>query len=256
MNGMTRGPLPARVYWLRRLTVLGIATLLVIGIAQLLGGASDGSSGPDRAVRAAQTGPTASSGTTALSVPTYDPGSAATSGATTGTITGPRRHRARDTSTPTAMAMPNGPCAADDVAVTPSVPHPVAGSDIGLVLDLSTVSSPACYWHLSGRTLALRITSGSDLIWTTVQCAKAVPSQDVVLRNNQPTRVTVTWDAMRSEPGCPKLTAWALPGTYHLSVAALGGRPQEVTFQLTTPAPPEVTRTAHPHHGKKHRRAG
>ena len=238
MTGMTRGPLPPRVYWVRRLMVLGIATLLVVGVAKLLGGSSDASSGPDQAIPAAQT--------TQLGSTTSGPTDTASPNTTT------KRHRVRSTPTPTPVAMPNAPCAADDVAVTPSVPKPVAGSDIELVLDLSTIDSPACFWHLSGRSLALRITSGRDLIWTTVQCARSIPSQDLVLRSAQPTQVRITWDAKRSEPGCPRLTEWALPGTYHLHVAALGGRPQEVTFLLTTPAPPEVTRTAHPHTGKKH----
>ena len=48
---MTRGRLPARVYWVRRLMVLGIATLLVVGIARLLGGSSDGASSDDQAVQ-------------------------------------------------------------------------------------------------------------------------------------------------------------------------------------------------------------
>jgi len=236
MTGLTRGRLPARVYWVRRLMVLGIATLLVVGVAKLLGGSSDASSGSDRAIPAAQTTPLGPAGSSPSATPTVHT----------------RRHRVADTSTPTPMAMPNGPCAADDVAVTPSVPRPVAGSDIDLVLDLSTITAPACYWHLSGRSLALRITSGPDLIWTTVQCARAIPSEDLVLRSTQPTQVRITWNAKRSEPGCPRLTEWALPGTYHLHVAALGGRPQEVTFLLTTPAPPEVTRTAKPRTGKKH----
>jgi hypothetical protein len=214
--------------------VLGIATLLVVGVAKLLGGSSDASSGPDRAIPAAQTTPLGSAG----------------SSPTATTSMRSKKHRPVDTSTP--MAMPSAPCRADDIAVTPSVPEPVAGSDIQLVLDLSTITAPACYWHLSGRSLALRITSGPDLIWTTVQCARSIPSEDLVLRSTQPTQVHITWDAKRSEPGCPRLTAWALPGTYHLHVAALGGRPREVTFLLTTPAPPEVTRTAKPRTGKKH----
>ncbi len=65
----------------------------------------------------------------------------------------------------------------------------------------------------------------------------------------------LTWDARRSEPGCPVRTEWALPGTYHLHVAALAGQPQDVTFLLTAPSPAEITKTAHPHqhhgHGKK-----
>ena len=42
-----RGPLPARVYWFRRLVVLGVAVLLVAGLARLLGGSSDASSDED-----------------------------------------------------------------------------------------------------------------------------------------------------------------------------------------------------------------
>ena len=36
-----RGPLPARVYWTRRLVVLGIPLLLVVVLARALGGSSD-----------------------------------------------------------------------------------------------------------------------------------------------------------------------------------------------------------------------
>jgi hypothetical protein len=237
------------VYWVRRLVVLGIAGLLVVGIARLLGGASDGSSGPDRAAPAAQTSRGSSP------TPSVASGTTATAG-TTGESGGATKHHSRSTPTPTPLAMPSGPCSPDDVSVTPSVPEPVAGSDISLTLFFSTVASPACDWTMSGRSLALRITSGSDLIWTTVQCAKSIPTQDLVLRNTQPTTVRVTWNAKRSEPGCPKMTAWALPGTYHLRVAALGGQPQETTFVLTAPAPAEVTRTAHPHPTKKHHQGG
>ena len=37
-----RGPLPARVYWTRRLIVLGVPLLLVVVLARILGGSSDG----------------------------------------------------------------------------------------------------------------------------------------------------------------------------------------------------------------------
>lgn len=247
MTGMTRGRLPARVYWVRRLMVLGIAVLLVVGLARLLGGSSDGSSGPDRASTVADASAAA---VATSSVPTGTP-------ATTGAH--PRRdHRATPTPTPTPVAMPSGPCAPGDIAVTPSVPHPYAGRDIALVLDLSTLTTPACTWKLSGSTLALKITSGADLIWTSVQCPRAIPTEDLVLRQSTPTRVRLTWDARRSEPGCPRLTDWARLGTYHLHVAALAGQPQDTTFTLVTPPPTEVTKTVSPQpkHHRKHRKAG
>jgi hypothetical protein len=242
MSGKTRGRrLPARVYWVRRLMVLGIATLLVVGIGKMLGGSSDGSSGDDTAQNVA-----------AASQHTQDP---VPSSPATGEDATSGKHHGKQADDPvTPVAMPSGACAASDVAITPSVPDPVAGGDISLVLDISSLNTPACTWTMSGKTLALKITSGNDLIWTTTECARAIPQQDMVLRQAQPTRVKLTWDARRSEPGCPVQTAWALPGTYHLHVAALAGQPQDVTFLLTTPSPAELTKTAHPHnghHGKK-----
>ncbi len=234
MTGMTRGRLPARVYWVRRLMVLGIATLLVVGIARLLGGSSDGSSRPDRATQVADTSSsTTTPSATTPATPAHTPG---------------RHAQSKDpTSDPTPVVLPSGPCAANDIAITPSVPHPIAGRDIKLVLDLSSLTTPACDWTMSSRTLALKITSGADVIWTSVQCGGVIPKQDLVLRQGDPVRVPVTWSARRSEPGCPRLTEWALPGTYHLHVAALAGRPQDLTFLLDAPTPAEVTRTAQPH---------
>jgi hypothetical protein len=115
------------------------------------------------------------------------------------------------------------------------------------------VSTPACSWTMSPRTLAMKTTSGNDLIWTTVDCGRTIPTQDLVLRQGDPARVRITWDARRSEPGCPVQTAWALPGTYHLHVAALAGQPVDVAFLMTAPSPAHVTRTVHPHqgHGQK-----
>jgi hypothetical protein len=253
MTGMTRGRLPARVYWVRRLMVLAMATLLVVGIARLLGGSSDGSSGPDRA---AQVADTSSSSTTPS---TTGPATGSTKGSTTGPTTpthtpGEHGKTKQPTTDPSPVVLPSGPCAADDIAITPSVPHPIAGRDITLVLDLSTLTTPACTWTMSSSTLALKITSGPDLIWTSVQCGGAIPKHDLVLRQGASVRVPVTWSARRSEPGCPRLTAWALPGTYHLHVAALAGQPQDLTFLLEAPTPAEVTRTAQPH--QHHPKAG
>jgi len=229
MAGLTRGRLPARVYWVRRVMVLGIAVLLVVGVARLLGGSSDASSGPDKAATVADTGePTATPSTNAP------------------VTTGSTHHRAQADDPVTRVAMPSGPCPADDVAITPSVPKPIAGSDLDLVLDVSTLSTPACTWTLSSKTLAMKITSGKDLIWTTVQCSRAIPTRNLVLRLGDPVRVRLTWDARRSEPGCPVRTEWAMPGTYHLHVAALAGRPQDVAFLLSAPSPADITRTAHP----------
>jgi hypothetical protein len=221
--------------------VLAIATLLVFGLARMLGGSSDGSSGTDTARNVADTAPLTEASTSGV------PGRA-------GPSTGQHPRTSDDPATP--VATPSGPCTASEVAIAPSVPKPVAGGDISLVLDISSLNTPACTWTLSRKTIALKITSGSDLIWTTSECPRAIPSRDVVLRRADPTRVKLTWDARRSEPGCPGRTEWALPGTYHLHAAALAGQPEDIAFLLTAPSPAEVTKTAHPrqHHARhKHK---
>jgi hypothetical protein len=223
----------------------------VVGLAKLLGGGSNGSSGNDAARNVADTSTTTSTGSTggatALDSPSYGP-----TGGPTG-ATGQQRHQ-QATVSASPVVMPSGPCSASDVAITPSVPQPIAGRDISLVLDISSLETPACTWTMSARTMALKITSGQDLIWTSMQCGRDIPKQDLVLRQSSPTRVTLTWDAQRSQPGCPVHSLWALPGTYHLHVAALAGAPQSVTFMLAAPTPAQVTRTAHPHnrHRKHH----
>lgn len=227
--------------------VLGIATLLVVGIARMLGGSSDASGG-DSARQVADVAPT-TSGPTSSAPNTLGPDTEGPD--TKGADTNGKHHQKKAEEPVTPVAMPSGPCAARDIAITPSVPKPIAGGDIRLVLDVSSLNTPACTWTLSSKTMALKITSGNDLIWTSSECPRAIPDENLTVRQTEPTRVKLTWDARRSEPGCPFRTEWALPGTYHLHVAALAGQPQDATFLLTAPSPPEVTKTAKPrqHHG-------
>ena len=58
MRRLTRGPLPARVYWRRRLVLLGVGLVLVVGIGRLLGGGSDGAVGRPATPAGARSPPT------------------------------------------------------------------------------------------------------------------------------------------------------------------------------------------------------
>jgi hypothetical protein len=233
MPTLTRGPLPARVYWVRRAMVLGFAFLLVVGIARLLGDGSDGSSGPDdtAAQVAAATTPsgTDTSGPPTFSEPTRRPG----------------LHQSR---TRTPLAAPTGPCSGEDIAVTPEVTGAVAGRDVKVVLQLRTLSSPACTWQVSPRNLAVKITSGPDDIWSSRDCPRSIPARQVTVRTAATTKVAMIWkQAKRSDSeDCARFTDWAMPGWYHVSAAALGGEPSDVQFELTTPTAATVTRTVQP----------
>jgi len=237
MPALTRGPLPARVYWVRRMLVLGTAVLLVVGLARLLSGGSDASSGGgDEAAQVA-----AAVTTSAVPSETTTPSVTVTVPAPTG------RPGKRASGTPTpVLAEPSGPCADEDVAVTPDVPDAVAGRDVQIVLHLRTMSTPACTWQVSPGTLAVKITSGHDAIWSSRDCPKALPTQPVVVRQAATTDVAVTWSSRRSDETCSRLTEWAMPGFYHVTAAALGGEPSDVQFELATPTAVTITRTARP----------
>jgi hypothetical protein len=227
-----RGRLPARVYWFRRSLVVLTALALVFAIGRLLNGSGGGSTPPVDAAAVA----------------------AASSSATTTGVAGPlpvqptatgKATRPTPTGTPVTLAMPTGPCAVDEITVTPTVPTAVAGGRISLVLELTGIK-PACTFSVSSRTVVARVSSGHDRIWSSQDCPTSVKGGSVVVRSVQPTNVVVTWSGRRSDDDCSRSTAWALPGYYHLTAAAIGSEPGDTQFRLTSPPRPVVTRTAHP----------
>ena len=226
-----RGPLPARVYWTRRVLVLGVAFGLVLGIGRLLGGGSDSAAKPSAqpaAVESSAGSPSATSTMGAMPVvPTESP---------------KKGGRVR-----VPLATPTGPCQDSDVRVVPAMEgNAYAGGDVSLTLELSTFESPACSWKVSAESVAVRLTSGSDRIWTTQECPNAVPQEPVVLRSSQVTLVDITWSGRRSDSECSRSTQWAEPGYYHVSAAAMGSEPEEEQFELRPPAPVTITPTPTP----------
>ncbi|MCB0897041.1 MAG: hypothetical protein KDB43_16995 [Nocardioidaceae bacterium] len=239
MPAMTRGPLPPRVYWVRRVMILGTALLLVFGIARLLVGGSDASSGEEAAAPvAAGTTPSVTSVTGPTPGPTAGP-------TPTGKAKGKHHTKSADP-TPTPLAAPEGDCDATDVAVTPKVSHAVAGRDVLVVLQLRTLESEACTFRTGHDELTVSITSGNDDIWSSRQCPRAIPVRDVTVRKAVTTNLGVTWKARRSDDTCSRLTAWAMPGWYHVTASSVGGEPSDVQFELTTPTAATVTKTAKP----------
>jgi hypothetical protein len=229
MPPLTRGPLPARVYWVRRLMVLGTAVLLVVAIGRLLGDGSDASSDEDD--QAAQVS-VETTPTTSYTDPTTTPW---------------KQKRTRTPAPTPTLAVPVGECADSDIAVTPLVEEAVGGRDVRIVLELRTLESPACTWAVGPDVLTMNIISGDDDIWSSRQCPGAIPREPVVVRQAVTSTIEVIWkEARRSDEGCTKRTSWAMPGWYHVTAAALGGEPADLQFQLETPAAATITRTAEP----------
>lgn len=240
MTSLTRGPLPASVYWRRRALIGTLALLLVVLFAKVLGAGSDGSSDEDPgAASLAAAGPTSSG--------EDRPRRKRTDRASASPDEGPsvRPDRAASSSAP-VLAIPDGTCDDSDIRVTPEVGSAVAGRPVDLRINLRTLVSEACTWQVSPRQLTVKITSGEDDIWSSRECPRAVPTQDVVVRREATTTIDLVWDGRRSDEDCSRLTAWAMPGYYHLAASALAGEPSDVQFELATPTAAVITRTAEP----------
>lgn len=230
-----RGPLSARVYWTRRLVALGVALAMVFGISYLLGGGGQQSGSPSARPAAASSEPTSAGLTPSAGV--LLPGDKKSEQAKK------KDRPAKPTKTP--LAVPTGTCEDTDVKVVPSVDGVAyAGKDVTLTLNLTTLESPACTWQVSADSVVLKLTSGTDRIWTTQECEEAIASQSVVVRKDDTTTVDVTWSGQRSDENCTTATLWAQPGYYHVSAAAYGAEPEDYQFELvrllettTTPKP-------------------
>ena len=256
MHSMTRGPLPARVYWTRRLLVLGTLFALVFGVAHLVAG-GDAKPTPQARQAAAHTKPRASQPTTG---PTTGPTRTDTTTGKPGNKAGRKAGKNAKKSKPTPPPLPEpvGTCSDEDIAVTPAVHHPEAGGQVTFVMKLRTIDTPACTWKVSPDSLTVKITSGSDDIWFSRECTRAIPHDSVVVRNTQNTKVPVVWSGRRSDSECSHLTDWAMPGWYHVAAAAYAGEPSDVQFHLDRPTAQVVTKTVQPHgkhQGKKSRKS-
>ena len=267
MSAVTRprGPLPARVYWTRRVLLTVLALALVLGVARLVGGGGGGGAPSALPVAASESSTPSATGT-----PTGTPtGTAVPSGSagTTPTAATATPHGAVGS----PLAQPTGSCPSGDVVATPTIKrHAYAGRPVIFELLLTTRQSPACTWTVSASSLAVKVvqqtggssTSQEDRIWTTQQCRGAVPRQSVVLRPDSPAAVDVAWNGHRSDSDCSLSTPWIEPGEYDVVAAAYGSDPVDRSFSLvlapvtTVTASPKPTPTAtptdssHPHRAK------
>ncbi|HEX4977569.1 MAG TPA: hypothetical protein VFV40_06855 [Nocardioides sp.] len=245
----SRRRLPARVYWFRRTLVLAVAVALVVGVAQLLELSPGGQGGGVAASPVgSDTSPGAASATS--SAPAVDDARRPTEESTR-----PGKRRSGRTRTP--LPEPTGPCEPSDVVVTPEVEGAAhAGSPVSIRLDVTTRETPACTYRVSPRTVAVKLVSGSDRIWSSQDCPAAVPEVDVIARTEVAGTAVVEWHGQRSDSGCTRTTPWALAGWYHVQAAAFGSEPTDVLFELLPAVAPTITPEPEPARKREKGRAG
>ncbi|HEX2177211.1 MAG TPA: hypothetical protein VHG70_15000 [Nocardioidaceae bacterium] len=231
-----RGPLPPRVYWRRRLLLVVVVVGVVVLVTQVLGGGDDTEPVADRG-RATPDPAAEQKPSTAAPEPAgqrrqardRQPARRTESAEPTASLSGPTG----------PLAQPVGPCQPSAVSIVPDVEDTAASAPVPLRLGLSTSGAQACTFEFGPDSVALRVTSGDDLIWESLKCPSAIEEQSVVVRPGWLGYVEIDWSGRRASEGCAQTGDFAAPGYYWAEAAALGGEPQRSQFELETPPKPK-----------------
>jgi len=230
------GPLPARVYWVRRLLLVAIVLALVWTLMRLLGG-SDPASGETRSGDPAPQETQSPAPEETRRTPTPRQLRQRRIEARRERLA-ERRQLKRVQDVSMALSGPTGPCDLTLVQVGAHVPEPAyAGTSVSLRVELRTQQPTACTLELNADHLLVSVVAEESTLWSSEVCPDAVPRQQVVLRPYWTSTVDLQWSGQRSGRRCASTEDYAAPGDYELRLAALTGEPANVAFKLVDPAP-------------------
>jgi hypothetical protein len=246
-----RGPLPARVYWVRRLLVLAvlIGLLGVIGMTVASGGSPDGTEAggaTQSSTSPTNPGETRTNPTRVTAGPTdtatktagdrtRGPDGADPTQRKTSPDARPRNDKqsATPAATPTPLAEPTGPCDPAEVLLEISVRDSASGEPNSATLSFTSTTTPACTIGLTAETLEIQVTSGSDIVWSSSDCSAKLPARQVVARLDPPATYPFTWSGHRSTQSCGGPGEVVVEGGYYLRAGLIGGEPAEAYFDVT-----------------------
>ncbi|MCA2183847.1 hypothetical protein [Nonomuraea cavernae] len=201
------------VYWRRRMSVL-IAVLVVVAVVAWA--CSSGADGPERTSNA-ETSPSAS--------PSTDPLLAGLRTLALGTAT-PTPKPSVTKATPSAKPSQRAgqPCAEGDLVLSLQGEQEVygAGARPTFLVTVVNTGPVMCKADVGPRAMEIRITSGDDRIWSTVDCVSGPGTDMKELQRGVPYVRSMEWDRRRSSETCGTQSSEALPGTY-VAVVRMGG---------------------------------
>ncbi|TCC37298.1 hypothetical protein [Kribbella sindirgiensis] len=209
------GHLPASVYWFRRGLVLAVVVVLVILISRLFAGGGDDTK--NAAASDPQPNPTGAAPVTPSTTPSSKP-------STTQTQT----PKPTKTTPPADLA-----CKGSDLSIDalPANRKIVSGSMLNFVIQFRPIDD-GCKATVNADKLTVTVTSGTDQIWSTTQCDKAIQTATLVVAKGKQSAVTVPWNGHRSRPGCLPGQPIAKPGTYVVKAEYDGRSSGAQAFQV------------------------
>lgn len=193
------GPQPARVYWIRRAVVLGALLVVVL----LLWSMTRGGGGGGDAAAADDT-----------------PGDVA--------ATTPPDEQEPDDASRTCEAADLTLVVTADAASYPAGVNPTFG------VRITNTSDSSCTVDAGEATRELLVTSGSDRIWSSLDCPADGAAERVLLlqASGSDGPVAVAWPRVRSNETCGEGLPEPRAGTYHVVAKLVGSESQPATFNL------------------------
>jgi hypothetical protein len=204
------GRLPARVYWRRRLGVLGVLLALLAGgywgTAELL-----------HRTGGARTTPAAATGQ--VPTPALEQVLPSLAGVRT-PETAPRMPQPDTRRAPVSSAgpTPGGPCTDDMIELTMRAPTRVpAGSKPTLTLVVRNVSEVSCTRRLDAELQEVELfDAAGKRVWGSNDCRPEQSDRRETLVPQQGIALDVVWSGLSSAPGCAGKRTVPAPGVYVL----------------------------------------
>lgn len=222
------GPLPSGVYWVRRLVLV----LVLVAVVALVWwyvprpGSDDGGSPSSAGSARSQSQDTEPTQTVSASPDT--PPESDRKGRSQPARDVPERPKPDKK----RLAQPTGECEPAEVGIEVVVDNAEAGEGTSARLRLISEVEPACTLAITPDSLALRVTSGSDTVWTSQECPDSVLSRQLVVREGRSTAYTFDWDGKRSVVSCQGPGEVAAAGGYWFEAALVGADVEKAYFEV------------------------
>jgi hypothetical protein len=218
-------PVSATVYWRRRFFALLVGLAILALVAWALAGALGGSSpaASPAATKSVSSAPPNAVASAASSAP------AGSNAASTQQTSG----------SPSRKAASSGhygmrPCGPGSVVLSlfSSQASYSLRQTPQFEVDVVSTQNRSCTFDIGAQHVLLRISAGSQLVWTSANCAEGQASLVTRLRRGVPTVVPIAWDGQHSSPGCPVPGAAAPAGTYSATASDSAGPSNSVAFRI------------------------
>ena len=106
------------------------------------------------------------------------------------------------------------------------------GEAVVFRLSLINGSKTTCAISVNAEMFELKIYSGTDRIWSTGDCETAVKPIDKTVAPEKAVGWKMTWNGLRSAPGCKSRSAIPEPGTYFATAQLADAKPVQLRMTL------------------------